>query len=386
MASTSTTVPFLSAFPFIGTAAPGLRAQPPQAGSRPQLTDRCSSPTARALARAVSIRGTLTGSDARGGSSRAHLYRADVPPDRASTPTVRSTVSDVQQLVQASRLYYELGETQSRVAELLGVTRPQVSRLLKRARAEGIVEIRIVDQASADVARRRRAATPVRTGGGPPRAAPRRARGGRPADGRPARRRRAAVARSATARSWASAMVRRSRPWRTLAATSRSTRPAPRSCRCAAGTGSRGPAREPFRRVADGIGGVPLGLLAPGPRRRSRRRRRRSAPMPASAGSSTSGIGSRSRRSGSAGRPGARPRSAPTWRASSTGPAPWGRCSSSPFDLDGRLVVLRPARSDDRVRRCASSAGSRSGSASPAGRRRSARSSARCGRAASRRS
>src|SRR5437773_11105410 len=57
-------------------------------------------------------------------------------------------MSDVQQLIQASRLYYELGETQSRVAEILGVTRPQVSRLLKRARAEGIVEIRIVDQAS----------------------------------------------------------------------------------------------------------------------------------------------------------------------------------------------------------------------------------------------
>src|SRR5258706_13040699 len=58
--------------------------------------------------------------------------------------------SDIDQLVQASRLYYELGETQSRVAELLGVTRPQVSRLLKRARAEGIVEIRIVDQATAE--------------------------------------------------------------------------------------------------------------------------------------------------------------------------------------------------------------------------------------------
>ena len=51
-------------------------------------------------------------------------------------------------LVEASRLYYELGETQGKVAELLGVTRPQVSRLLKQARAEGIVEIRIVDRTS----------------------------------------------------------------------------------------------------------------------------------------------------------------------------------------------------------------------------------------------
>src|SRR3954454_19140089 len=62
----------------------------------------------------------------------------------------RKPMSDLQQLIQASRLYYELGETQSRVAELLGVTRPQVSRLLKRARAEGVVEIRIVDRAAVD--------------------------------------------------------------------------------------------------------------------------------------------------------------------------------------------------------------------------------------------
>src|SRR3954454_21949187 len=61
-------------------------------------------------------------------------------------------LSDIQQLIQASRLYSELGETQSRVAEILGVTRPQVSRLLKRARAGGIVEIRIVDQAMTDSA------------------------------------------------------------------------------------------------------------------------------------------------------------------------------------------------------------------------------------------
>ena len=51
----------------------------------------------------------------------------------------------VETLVQASRLYYELGETQERIAEILGVTRPQVSRLLKEARAEGIVEIRVID-------------------------------------------------------------------------------------------------------------------------------------------------------------------------------------------------------------------------------------------------
>ena len=53
--------------------------------------------------------------------------------------------ADHDLLVNVSRLYYELGETQSEVADRLGLTRPQVSRLLKRARAEGVVEIRIVD-------------------------------------------------------------------------------------------------------------------------------------------------------------------------------------------------------------------------------------------------
>jgi DNA-binding transcriptional regulator LsrR (DeoR family) len=58
--------------------------------------------------------------------------------------------ADHDLLVQASRLYYELGETQNAIAARLGVTRPQVSRLLKRARAEGIVEIRIVDRDTAE--------------------------------------------------------------------------------------------------------------------------------------------------------------------------------------------------------------------------------------------
>ena len=55
-------------------------------------------------------------------------------------------MSDLDLLVRASRLYFELGETQERVAELLGVTRPQVSRLLKEARERGVVEIRIIDR------------------------------------------------------------------------------------------------------------------------------------------------------------------------------------------------------------------------------------------------
>lgn len=69
-------------------------------------------------------------------------------------------MTDVETLVRISRLYYELGETQERIAELVGVTRSQVSRLLKRAREEGIVEIRILDGAdesspAADALRRR---------------------------------------------------------------------------------------------------------------------------------------------------------------------------------------------------------------------------------------
>jgi len=56
-------------------------------------------------------------------------------------------VSDLRTLVRVSRLYYELGETQEAIAALVGVTRPQVSRLLKEARTQGVVEIRILDDA-----------------------------------------------------------------------------------------------------------------------------------------------------------------------------------------------------------------------------------------------
>lgn len=61
-------------------------------------------------------------------------------------------MTDHDLLVRAARLYFELGETQERVAEALGVNRPQVSRLLKEARARGIVEIRINDGSLPDQA------------------------------------------------------------------------------------------------------------------------------------------------------------------------------------------------------------------------------------------
>jgi len=54
-------------------------------------------------------------------------------------------VSDHALLVRVSRLYYEAGETQERIASILRVTRPQVSKLLKEARSKGVVEIRIIE-------------------------------------------------------------------------------------------------------------------------------------------------------------------------------------------------------------------------------------------------
>jgi len=52
---------------------------------------------------------------------------------------------ELQVVLQAARLYYEDGLTQQQVADELEVSRPQVSRLLARARAEGVVRITIVD-------------------------------------------------------------------------------------------------------------------------------------------------------------------------------------------------------------------------------------------------
>lgn len=46
-------------------------------------------------------------------------------------------------LIRASELYYQQGLSQQRIAELFGVSRPTVSRLLDEARACGIVEIRV---------------------------------------------------------------------------------------------------------------------------------------------------------------------------------------------------------------------------------------------------
>jgi DNA-binding transcriptional regulator LsrR (DeoR family) len=173
-------------------------------------------------------------------------------------------VSDIQQLVQASRLYYELGETQSRVAEILGVTRPQVSRLLKRARAEGVVEIRIVDReaVSSDVGedlRDRFGLTAVQLA--PALAGPeevsRRMIGRLGAEILRAAVRDGAIVGigdGASISAVADAVVG-DEPLHETGAT---------VVPLCGGYWFTGPAREPFRRVADGIGGLALGLLAPG--------------------------------------------------------------------------------------------------------------------------
>jgi deoxyribonucleoside regulator len=173
-------------------------------------------------------------------------------------------VSDVQQLIQASRLYYELGETQSRVAEILGVTRPQVSRLLKRARAEGIVEIRIVDGTVMDTAAgeelRERFGlaavhlSPALVG---PEDVSRRMIGRLGAEVLRASIRDGAVVGvgdGASISAVADALVADEPPHETGATV----------VPLCGGYWFTGPAREPFRRVADGIGGLPIGLLAPG--------------------------------------------------------------------------------------------------------------------------
>jgi DNA-binding transcriptional regulator LsrR (DeoR family) len=171
-------------------------------------------------------------------------------------------MSDRDVLVRASRLYYELGETQGAIAEQLGVTRPQVSRLLKRARAEGIVEIRINDSTGADspaasVLRQRFgladvALAPTMTG---PADLTRRMVGRRAAEVL-----RAAIRDGATIGIGDGASVSA-----TAQALDEAVEPvAATVVPLCGGYWSTGPEREPYRRVADALGAQPHGLMAPG--------------------------------------------------------------------------------------------------------------------------
>lgn len=51
--------------------------------------------------------------------------------------------SRTERLVNIARLYYEEDRTQNEIAKQYGISRPMVSRLLKEAKTEGIVDIRI---------------------------------------------------------------------------------------------------------------------------------------------------------------------------------------------------------------------------------------------------
>lgn len=171
-------------------------------------------------------------------------------------------MTDFEQLVRASRLYYELGETQSAIAEQLGVTRPQVSRLLKRARAEGIVEIRIVDRTAvespaADALRRTYGLDAVHlapTVAGPEDLTRRMV-------GRLA----AEVLRGAIRVGAMVGIGDGVSVSATAAALEEGATPvAVTVVPLCGGHWSTGTEREPYRRVADAVGGQPRGLMAPG--------------------------------------------------------------------------------------------------------------------------
>lgn len=56
-----------------------------------------------------------------------------------------NTIHHTSIMVEAARLYYEHQFSQQQISHRLGISRPGVSRLLSRARNEGIVRIQIVD-------------------------------------------------------------------------------------------------------------------------------------------------------------------------------------------------------------------------------------------------
>lgn len=55
----------------------------------------------------------------------------------------KSLITDKELMVKACKLYYFEDKTQSQISKVLGISRPQVSRLLSLARADGTVKIEI---------------------------------------------------------------------------------------------------------------------------------------------------------------------------------------------------------------------------------------------------
>jgi len=164
--------------------------------------------------------------------------------------------------VRASRLYYELGETQEQVAERLGVTRAHVSKLLKRARTAGVVEIRIVDQfeepsAAADALRDRFGLRAVHLAAG----------GSTGTD--LSRRRVGRLAAQVLASAVRAGTVLGVGDGAAVSATADALESPPTPIDATVvplcgGYWHAGAGREPFRRIADTLGAAVHGLLAPG--------------------------------------------------------------------------------------------------------------------------
>jgi DNA-binding transcriptional regulator LsrR (DeoR family) len=171
-------------------------------------------------------------------------------------------LSDVDTLVRVSRLYYELGETQGRIAALVGVTRPQVSKLLKQARSEGIVEIRIHDRTAVESPAA--ASLRERFGLRDVHLAPRLA-GPEDLTRRSVGRLAAQVLRAVVRDGFVVGVGDGAAVSATADAIPESPTPvAATIVPLCGGYWLSGPAHEPFRRIADALGASAHGLLAPG--------------------------------------------------------------------------------------------------------------------------
>ena len=56
-----------------------------------------------------------------------------------------ASLEQAKLMYRAARMYYEENRTQDEIAKALAVSRPAVSRLLQRARAEGLVRITVLN-------------------------------------------------------------------------------------------------------------------------------------------------------------------------------------------------------------------------------------------------
>ncbi|MGI6619281.1 MAG: helix-turn-helix domain-containing protein [Bacillota bacterium] len=58
---------------------------------------------------------------------------------------VRKEDHDIDLLLHVCEMYYEQGLTQQEIADIIGVSRVSISRMLSTAKEKGIVRISIVD-------------------------------------------------------------------------------------------------------------------------------------------------------------------------------------------------------------------------------------------------